>query len=103
LGNILGGLFRKALPMLKSGLAAFGKQALRTGMDIAGDMADGQGFRESANRRVREGIKRFIRPEADSMQTGSGRRKRVRRQKNRSIKRSNKRSIKRRKVDDIFH
>src|SRR5580693_1492137 len=68
LGSMLSGLFRSAVPMIKTGLVSLGKQALRTGMDIAGDMADGHGFSESANRRVREGIKRLVRPADDIVQ-----------------------------------
>ena len=87
---MLSGLFTSAMPMIKTGLVSLGKQALRTGMDIAGDMADGQGFSESANRRVREGIKRLVRPADDIVQTGNGRRKRCQRKK---------KIVKRRKLD----
>ena len=96
IGSVLGSLFRSALPMIKSGLASFGKQALRTGMDIVGDMVDGQRFSEAADRRIRQGIKQLVRPEGETNQTGNGRRRKYRRQKK-------KKSVKRRrKTTDIF-
>lgn len=75
LGSLLGGLFRRALPMLKRGLAVFGKHALKTGIDIASDVAGGESVKESAKRRVPEGIKRAVRTEIFSNQSGSGRRR----------------------------
>ena len=38
LGSLLSGFFRSALPMLKRGLATFGKHALKTGLEIANDV-----------------------------------------------------------------
>ena len=75
LGNILSGFFRSALPMLKRGLAFFGKQALRTGAQIANDVADGESFTESTKKRVSERIKGVFNPENFSSQTGSGARR----------------------------
>ena len=92
LGSMLSGLFRSAVPILKRGLAAFGRHALRTGAQIANDVADGQNLGESAKRRVGDRIKRFVSPEEYSTQTGSGKRKTRRRKK----------AIKKRKVNDIF-
>lgn len=92
LGSMLSGLFRSAVPILKRGLAAFGRHALRTGAQIANDVADGQNLGDSAKRRVEDGIKRFVSPGEFSMQTGSGKRKTRRRKK----------TTKKRKVNDIF-
>ena len=76
IGSTLVGLFRSAVPMLKRGLAAFGKQALSTGLQVAGDMADGQSFSESAKLRARQGIKRLAEDGVSYLQnesqTGSG-------------------------------
>jgi len=76
IGSTLAGLFRSAVPMLKRGLAAFGKQALATGLQVAGDMADGHSFSDSAKLRTREGIKRLATDGVDylqnSGQSGSG-------------------------------
>lgn len=41
LGGFLGGLFRTILPFLKSGAAAVGREALRTGSHILADAASG--------------------------------------------------------------
>jgi len=42
LGGFLGGLFRTIFPFLKSGAAAVGREALRTGSHILADAASGQ-------------------------------------------------------------
>ena len=75
LGSMLSGLFRSAMPMLKRGLALFGRHALRTGAQIANDVADGESFGNSAKRRVSEGIKQLNPSEFFSTQSGSGKRK----------------------------
>src|SRR2546425_11698807 len=60
-GSVLSGLFRSAVPMLKR----IGKQALTTGAYIASDMLGGKKFNESAQARVRQGIKSFLPPDDD--------------------------------------
>ncbi|KAG8235575.1 hypothetical protein J437_LFUL013125 [Ladona fulva] len=42
IGSFLGGLFRSVLPLFKSGAKALGRQAIRTGMDVIGDLTTGQ-------------------------------------------------------------
>lgn len=81
LGSMLSGLFRSAMPMVKSGLAAVGRQALRTGAQIANDVADGQSLGNSAKRRINEGIKRFVPFDVFSTQSGSGKRKSTKKRK----------------------
>ena len=80
LGSMLSGLFRSAVPMIKRGLATFGKHALKTGLEIAGDVADGKSFRDSARERIVPGIvpgiKRFAEQEIFNTQSGSGKRRR---------------------------
>ena len=44
IGSLLGGLFRRALPFLKSEAEILGKQAL----NVATDMIDGKSFKVSA-------------------------------------------------------
>jgi hypothetical protein len=101
LGSMLSGLFRSAMPMIKQGLSAFGKQALRTGAQVVSDWADGGNIGESFKQRSRQGIKELVAPLADSEQTGSGRRRFSRK---RAITKKNKKNIKRRrkKYSDIF-
>jgi hypothetical protein len=86
LGSILSGFFRSAWPLIKTGAKAFGKQILRTGLQIANDVSDGQNFKESSVRRIPEGIKTFASSDAFKTQSGSGRRRRQR-----SLKRTHKR------------
>lgn len=80
LGSMLSGLFRSAVPMLKRGLATFGKHALKTGLEIAGDVVEGKSFKDSARDRIVPtiipGIKRFAEEEIFSNQSGSGKRRR---------------------------
>ena len=64
LGSMLSGLFRSTVPMIKRGLATFGKHALKTGLEIAGDVTEGKSFKDSARERIvptiLPGIKRFV-------------------------------------------
>ena len=99
LGSMLSGFFRSAFPMIKRGLAAFGKHALKTGLDIANDVVEGGTFSESTKRRVPEGIKRFATSENFINQSGSGRRRNKRKRKSTSKKNKKK---KKRRNNDIF-
>jgi len=76
LGSILSGFFRTAFPLLKRGLAIFGKHALRTGAKIANDVADGENFGESSKKRFKETINEVVPGLID--QSGSGKRRRRR-------------------------
>jgi len=93
LGSMLSSLFRSAFPMIKRGLATFGKHALKTGLEIADDMVQGESFKNSATKRVPDGIKRFATSANFINQSGSGRVKRSRRVK---------RKVKRRRHNDVF-
>ena len=55
IGSFLSGLFRAALPILRSGAAAVGREAARAGANILSDVTSGSGtFRESLKRRAGE-------------------------------------------------
>jgi hypothetical protein len=97
IGSVLSGLFRSAAPMLKRGLATFGKHALKTGTQILSDVVDGQSLGESAKRRIKQGIKEFISPSSFSQQTGNGRKRTHRRKTSKKPKKN-----KRRRYGDIF-
>lgn len=90
LGSVLSGLFRSAVPMIKRGLATFGKHALKTGLEIAGDVAEGKSFKDSARERIvptiLPGIKRFAEEEIFSNQSGSGKRRRQSRKSRKRMK-----------------
>ncbi len=73
LGGLLGGLFRKAVPLLKKGAAMVGKQALRTGLDIADDVMSGQNIKTAAKRRIKSGTKQLGSDVLRRVQTGRGR------------------------------
>ena len=77
LGSMLAGLFRGAIPMLKKGLSIFGRHAVKTGLEVANDMAEGRSFTESAKQRLPAGISRGIKSIQEewpslSSQSGSG-------------------------------
>lgn len=48
IGSVLGGLFRSAMPLIKKGVSTLGKQALRTGLEFAGDLLQGKTAKEAA-------------------------------------------------------
>jgi len=61
LGSILGGLFRRlVLPFVKTHGKKMLASAVKTGMQVADDVMEGQNFKESAKRRVPEAIKRTV-------------------------------------------
>lgn len=47
-------LFRSALPFITKGAKSVGKEVLRTGTQIAGDLLEGRDIRESAKMRAKE-------------------------------------------------
>ena len=106
LGSMLSGLFRSAVPMLKRGLATFGKHALKTGLEVASDVADGSSFKDSARARILPtilpGIKRFAEEEIFSKQSGSGKRRKTTRKRRKVSKKRG--TAKRRRItkQDIF-
>jgi len=98
IGSVLSGLFRSAVPMLKRGLASFGKHALKTGQRILTDVIDGQPIGETAKKHVLQGIKEFITPDDISSQTGSGRKRSHRSLIRKKIKKGKRRRLR----GDIF-
>lgn len=54
LGNILGGIFRAAMPLIKSGAKSLGKKALQTGYKVAGDVVRGENIKQSVKKRSME-------------------------------------------------
>ena len=100
LGSLLSGLFRSAFPMIKRGLATFGKHALKTGLEVANDVAEGQSIKEAAMQRLPQGIKRFAQSQNFINQSGSGVRRKRRRKASAKKAKSKKTASKRRR--DIF-
>lgn len=126
IGSFLGGLFRRALPLLQRGARAVGKEALRTGMNILDDVGTNNvPFKQSLKHRFqesRDNLKRKADEKLEKLMEGGGYKKVARRRKKQSkvgrkqrrtpakkkktVKRkSNKRKIskkKKRSVTDIF-
>lgn len=60
LGNLFSGLVRAAMPLVKSGVKALGKQAAKTGMQIAGDVLKGQKPKRAAQKRTKQAGKQLL-------------------------------------------
>ena len=77
LGNLLGSLFRRAIPLLRKGASVIGKQALSTGGDILEDVLDGKSVKNAARKRLKEGGENLAKTAARGIkrhgQSGSGR------------------------------
>lgn len=54
IGNMFSGLLKSAMPLIKKGSKALGKQVLSTGLDIANDLLSGENIRTSTERRLKE-------------------------------------------------
>lgn len=72
LGGLIGSLFRTAMPLLKKGAAAVGRQALQTGVEIAEDVMGGKNVKSSARNRVRQAGRQLGSRAAKKIQTGRG-------------------------------
>ena len=87
LGSILSGFFRRlVLPFFKTYGKSMLSGALKTGMEVADDVLEGQPLKESAKKRKPAGIKRTV--QSMSRQSGSGfKKKRIvkRRRRHRDI------------------
>ena len=74
LGSMLKGLFRWALPRVQAGVKSLGRQALKGGLAVAQDVADGQDLKTSLKKRAQETGKNLMKNVISRSQTGSGRR-----------------------------
>lgn len=96
IGSFLGGLFRRVLPLLRKGATAVGKEAMRAGANIAGDMLQrDMTLKDAFRARVRESgsnLKRKAEEKIDRLMQGSGYKKR----KNSRTRHSTSRRVKRR-------
>ena len=75
-GAWLGGLFRKMLPYISSGVKAVGKETLRAGINVLDDVANnGANFKEAVKLRAKESgknLKRKAAAKIAEMMKGSG-------------------------------
>ena len=67
-------------------------------MNVASDMIDGKSFQDSVKSRLKEGIKIFVTSNPIIPQSGSG----VRRKRRRQPSRKQSKKTKKRKIADIF-
>lgn len=76
IGSFLGGLFRRIIPLLKQGARTVGKEALRSGINMATDIMDsGIHPREAFKTRLRESgenLKRKAEEKISTLMKGSG-------------------------------
>ena len=70
LGNMLRSLTKFAIPFLKKGAKAVGKQAMKTGMNIAQEVMLGQNIKKAAKRHLSQGLTELV------TQRGRGRHRR---------------------------
>jgi hypothetical protein len=91
LGNIIGSLLRRILPILKS----FAPHVLRSGANIVDDVKSGKTWKEAVFKRVPETVRAFTQG-----QTGDGARRR--RKISRKRKRTTKRKSTKKRKRDIF-
>lgn len=81
LGGIFRSMFRMVLPLFKSGAKAVGKQALRTGVDIANDYIQGKDLKNASKQRMKEATKILTDKAADKVKNMVGGHKRKRKSK----------------------
>ena len=80
IGKFLGGLFRKAIPLLTRGSKAVGREALRTGLNVLTDVASSVSLKESIRKRVKESggnLKRKVEEKFDAYMEGGGFKRRM--------------------------
>ena len=70
LGSIFRGIFRALLPIAKSAGKTVGRQALRTGAEIASDVLSGSNLGVSVKRRTRKGAATLAAKAARKLQKG---------------------------------
>lgn len=85
LGNILGGVLRSAVPLLKSAGKSLLKTGARTGMQIASDVLSGQDFKAAAKQRAQQAGQHLIHQVVNSLPAPPGEpaRKRIKQTTNR--------------------
>ena len=60
LGNILGGLARMVIPIIRKGGKSVLKEGIRAGVDVLGDISQGQDIKSSLKRRAKESGSRIV-------------------------------------------
>ena len=60
IGNVLSGLFRSALPLIKKGAASLGKTAIQTGVNILNDGLQGKNLKASIKQNAKQAGKEIL-------------------------------------------
>jgi hypothetical protein len=60
LGSILSGLFRRVVPFVKDNIRNVGRNLLKTGVNVVGDVLGGKKFKEAAKEHIPRAIKRTV-------------------------------------------
>lgn len=104
-GGFFASLFRRAIPLFKSGGKYLAKKAVKTGMNTLHDIASGVEPRVAIKRRIADtsdemlnDVKRKVRRKM----VGGGRKVKRRRKKRVTKGKKKRRSISRKKIKDIF-
>lgn len=96
LGSILGGLFKSAAPLLKKGAKFLGKEALKTGLNVASDALQGENVGQAIKKRAKETgqdiVTRAMGPPGERVIKGPTRKRNARR----------RRTVNRKGPTDIF-
>ena len=74
IGSVLSGMLRAAVPFLRRGAQALGKQALRTGLDVGRDVLSGRKLKDSARQRTLQTVRNVV--EKAGRQTATRRQRR---------------------------
>jgi len=73
IGSIFKGLFRMILPLASRAGKTLGKEALSTGLNIAGDALGGKNIGMATKRRVRKGARKIVKKAKTALrQSGNG-------------------------------
>jgi hypothetical protein len=67
LGSIFGGLFKAAMPLLKKGTKTLGREALKTGLNIAGDVVQGRNIKWAAKSRLKSTRQNLLQKAMDTV------------------------------------
>lgn len=99
LGSIIGSLFKSAVPMLKRGAKALGKEALKTGLGIASDALEGQNVKQAAQTRAKRAGRNLLQQSVQQL-SPPGERTIKRAPRKKKTRRS--KTVKQRGPQDIF-
>jgi hypothetical protein len=96
LGSIFGGLFKAAMPLLKRGTKTLEREALKTGLNIAGDAVQGINIKQAAKSRLKSTGENLLQKAMDTVELpgqrvlkGPAKRKKTRRRQTKQRNTSN--------------